>query len=79
MTVLDHSLDDDAKAFLAHGETDAHVKRLRITNGWTRKEVFEHLASYMENDEEAPLTPVRAIDLAPRRRKRTRSLEASPA
>jgi len=75
MTVLDHSLDDDAKAILAHRETDAHVKRLRITNGWTRQQVFEHMASYMENDEEAPLTPVAPIKFK-KPRKRSRALEA---
>lgn len=69
-TILDHSLTDDEKALLAHKATDAHVKALRITNGWTRKQAFEHLASYMENDEEAPLTPVAPIKFKKRRPRR---------
>ena len=76
MTIIDHSTDDDQKAMLAHRVTDAHVKALRIANGWTRAQVFEHLAAYMENDEEAPLTPVAPINLKPPRKRARRPQEA---
>jgi len=79
MTVLDHSLDDDAKALIAHGETEGVVKRLSITLGWSRRQVFDHFAAFMENDDEAPLTPVAPIDLKPKRKRARKVLAEAHA
>ncbi len=54
MTYADYSRTDDELAVLMHAETEAHIKRLRITTGKSRKAVLEHLVCFAENDEEAP-------------------------
>lgn len=73
MTIIDHSISEDQVADLMHIETEAHIKRLRIAFGRSRKQVLEHLVCFAENDEEAP-----AFTVAPGKpRKRRARAEAA--
>lgn len=64
MTLIDHSISEDQVADLMHIETEAHIKRLRIAFGRSRKQVMEHLVCFAENDEEAPVFPQRQASRA---------------